>query len=173
MGLPDQESFADNEKLKKILDYLNISFVLFSMDSIFLDANDSFLKMTGAKKEKIIGRNMRAILTEEEYARVKESMKDLYQGMEWVQYEFFVFAKGHEKKIPCLFHASLNKDSAGNSVSVNMLFMSLVAQKKIQEELEKEKKTLEAILFGIKDYVSVFDLQGNYLLGNPNSLKIR
>lgn len=163
---------ADNEKLKKILDHLNICFVLFSLEFDFLDSNETFLEMTGAKREKIIKRSMRTLLSEEELAKVKASMKGLYQK-EHVQYEFFAFSTGRQRKISCLFHASLNRDIDGYPRSVNMLFMSLVEQKKIQGELEKEKKMLEAILFGIRDCVSIFDDEGNFLFGSPNSSKIR
>ncbi len=163
---------ADNQKLKKILDHLNISFVLFSLEFDFLDSNETFLEMTGAKRDKIIGRSMRTILSEEELLKVRGSMKGL-QEKEHVQYEFFVFSTGRQRKIPCLFHASLNRDSEGTPTSVNMLFMSLVEQKKIQGELEKEKKMLEAILFGIRDCVSIFDETGNFLFGSPNSSQIR
>ncbi len=162
---------ADNQNLKKILDHLNISFVLFSLAFDFLDSNQTFLEMTGAKRENIIGRSMKAILSEEELLKVRASMKDLYEK-EYVQYEFFVFSTGRQRKIPCLFHASLNRDIDGNPTSVNMLFLSLVEQKKIQNELEKEKKMLETILFGIRDCVSIFDGKGNFLFGSPNSSKI-
>ncbi|MBI4832335.1 MAG: sigma 54-interacting transcriptional regulator [Candidatus Lindowbacteria bacterium] len=42
-----------------------------------------------------------------------------------------------------------------------------------RETIEKEKRKLEAILFGIGDCVTIFDLDGNLLLSNPHGRQIR
>jgi two-component system response regulator HydG len=156
-----------------ILDYLNISFLLFDMDYTLIDANGTFLTFTDSQRHRIIGLDARTLLTEDEYIKVQNSVELLKEGAGHVQYEFHVFSNNTKERIPCLFHASLNRDRSGKPLSVNVTLMNLVEQKKARLELEKEKKLLEAILFGIRDSVSVFDKSGKYLFGSSNNLKIR
>ncbi len=137
---PNNMAVTDNKKLKTILDHLKISFLLFSLEYTLLDTNKSFLKMTGAKREKIIGLDMRKIITQEDFEKVEQSGKALMEGQKYFQYELFAYSSEKKRKIPCLFHASLNRDNNGNPISVNVLLMDLVEQKEIQRELEKEKK---------------------------------
>lgn len=163
----------NHHKLMSILDYLNISFLLFDMDYTLIDANETFLEFTDSQRHKIIGLDARSLLSTDEYKKVQKSVAILLEGAGHVQYEFHVFSNNRKEKIPCLFHASLNRDNSGTPLSVNVTLMNLVEQKKARMELEKEKKLLEAILFGIRDSVSVFDNEGRYLFGSSNNLKIR
>ncbi len=162
-----------HHKVMSILDYLNISFLLFDLKYTLIDTNETFLKFTAAKRDKIIGLDMRNFLTKEEHEKVEKSTKTMLDGSGYFQYEFHVFSNEKMGKIPCLFHGSLNRDKSGKPTSVNVVIMSLVEKKKAQQELKNEKKLLEAILFGIRDSVSVFDRDGEYLFGSANSEKIR
>ncbi|MCP3921199.1 MAG: PAS domain-containing protein [Desulfobacterales bacterium] len=158
---------------KKILDYLDISFLMFDMEYTLIDTNETFLTFTDLERDKVVGLDARTLLTADEYRKVQKSVKMLKEGAGHIQYEFHVFSNNQKEKIPCLFHASLNRDKSGTPISVNVILMSLIEQKRAQQELEKEKKLLEAILFGIRDSVSVFDQEGQYLFGSNNNLKIR
>ena len=58
------------------------------------------------------------------------------------------------KKIPMWFANAINTNSNGEHESTYVTCFDLREQKRIQEELAREKKKLEAILFGIGDYVT-------------------
>jgi transcriptional regulator with PAS, ATPase and Fis domain len=45
-------------------------------------------------------------------------------------------------------------------------------QKRMRDELEKEKRMLQSILFGIRDCVSIFDAEGRYMFGSPESASL-
>jgi len=51
----------------------------------------------------------------------------------------------------------------------NVLLVDISEQKRIRDALEKEKKTLQSILFGIRDCVSIFDEQGRFMFGSTDS----
>jgi len=89
-----------------------------------------------------------------------------------------------------LFIVSINKNELGEPVSENVLVLDISKQKQFQarlkaankeltavnealrlhqESLQNEKTKLEAILFGIGDSVSVFDINGRHLLSNPQA----
>lgn len=166
---PIAASAADNENVKRILDYLKISYWLVDMNFVLLDVNDTFLELTGAKREKLIGRDMRTLITPEERIKVQALITQLSGDKESIQFELYVYGRRHMEKIPVLFHLSVNLDKAGRPASANVLLVDISGQKKIRDDLEKEKKMLQTILFGIRDCVTIFDEQGQFMLGNPES----
>ncbi len=60
----------DHHKVMSILDYLNISFLLFDLKYTLTDTNETFLKFTDAKRDKIIGPDIRNFLTKEEHEKL-------------------------------------------------------------------------------------------------------
>jgi len=162
-----------NENLKRILDYLNISYWLTDLNYVLLDVNETFLELAGASRKNLIGRDMRTLISAEELAIVKNYNNLLTEGKESVQFELYVYGPQHKKKIPVLYHLSMNTDEQGQPVTVNALLMDISEQKKIRAELEKEKKVLQSILFGIRDCVSIFDKEGRFMFGNAESAALR
>jgi PAS domain S-box-containing protein len=160
---------ADNDNVKRILDYLKISYWLVDMNFVLLDVNNTFLELTGARRDKIINRDMRTLISPEERIKVQELITRLAENKASIQFELYVYGRKHMEKIPVLFHLSINLDSAGQPVSANVLLVDVSGQKKIRDDLEKEKKMLQTILFGIRDCVTIFDNHGKFMLGNPES----
>jgi len=158
-----------NENLKRILDYLKISYWLTDLNYVLLDVNDTFLELTGASRKNLIGRDLRTLISAEEIEIVQNYNNLLSQGTESVQFELYVYGPQHKKKIPVLYHLSMNTDEKGHPATVNALLMDISEQKKIRDELEKEKKMLQSILFGIRDCVSIFDKKGRFMFGNAES----
>ncbi len=179
------------KKSKKLLDALNIGFVLQDMDDNILEVNKALLKINGLTRKELIGHHVSEFFTEQEYQTLRHG--DLLKiDSEYYQAEYFIYHKSGEK-IPVLFIVSINKDDTGRPVSENVLVLDISEQKQIraklkaanqelikanetlrenQESLKNEKMKLEAILFGIGDSVSVFDVNGNHLLSNMQAREI-
>ncbi len=158
-----------NENLKRMLDYLKISYWLTDLNYVLLDVNQTFLELAGASRENLIGRDMRSLISAEELEIVQNYNDLLGKGKESVQFELYIYGPQRKEKIPVLYHLSLNTDDQGRPVTVNALLMDISEQKKIRDELEKEKKVLQSILFGIRDCVSIFDKSGRFMFGNAES----
>ena len=164
---------TDNENLKRILDYLKISYWLVGIDFVLIDVNETFLTLTGAKRTKLIGRKMLTLINEVERKKVKQAVTGLIEHKKQsVQFEMYVYGKDGKEKIPVLIHLSLNTDPDGIARTANVLLVDISEQKKIRDALEKEKKMLQTILFGIRDCVSVFDEQGRFQFGNITASKL-
>lgn len=161
---------TDNRNLKRILDYLKISYWLVDMQFVLLDVNDTFLELTGARRQKLIGRDMRTLISEDERRKLHHTITALADGaQESIQFELYVYGRRRMEKIPVLFHLSINTDAAGRPDTANVLLVDISEQKKIRDDLEKEKKMLQSILFGIRDCVTIFDENGRFMFGNPES----
>ena len=107
-----------NENLKRILDYLKISYWLTDLNYVLLDVNETFLELAGASRKNLIGRDMRTLISAEELAIVKNYNNLLTEGKESVQFELYVYGPQHKKKIPVLYHLSMNTDEQGRPVTV-------------------------------------------------------
>lgn len=180
-AMPTQTSAAN----RSLLDILNVGFMLLDMNDNILDVNETFLKMTTAPRDMLIGRHLSEFLTREEYNRMKVIDLALQKDPDY-QLEFY-YSTASGEKVPALFSISTNMDEKGRPVSQNVMVTDIRIQKSIQDELEaanralqngrdtleREKKKLEAILFGIGDCVTVFDAGGNLLLSNPKGREIR
>ncbi len=170
---------------KNLLDSLNIGYALLDMNENILEVNETLLKMTEERREDVVGHHLSDVYEKIEY----ESLRDINQGLQKnlsYQFEYHMYSRSGEK-IPVLFNISINLDNEGRPVSENVMITDIREQKRVQAELEranqalrasrdnleKEKKKLEAILFGIGDCVTIFDLNGNLLLSNPKGKEIR
>lgn len=170
---PEPTASPGNENLKRMLDYLKISYWLTDLNYVLLDVNETFLELTGARRTNLIGRDMRTLISDEELEIVQNYNNLLAEGKESVQFELYVYGPQHKKKIPVLYHLSMNTDEQGRPVTVNALLMDISEQKQIRDELEKEKKMLQSILFGIRDHVSIFNNNGHFMFGNAESATLQ
>ena len=142
---------ADNRDLKRILDYLKISYWLVDMGFVLLDVNETFVELTGAERHRLVGRDMRTLISTEERRRVERIITALASGQEEsIQFELYVYGRDMEK-IPVLFHLSINTGAGGRPATCNALLVDNSGQKKIRDDLEKEKMMLQSILFDIRD----------------------
>ncbi len=160
------------EDQKRMLDYLKISYWLIDINNILLDLNQTFLDWTGGTRDNLVGRNALDLVTPQEAAYIINAARPLFEGQPTVQYELYIFDKNREK-IPVLFHMTSNLDKNGELHSINVLMSDLTRQKENEFALEKEKRMLKAVLFGIRDCVSIFDKDGTFLLANPEAMKLR
>jgi len=173
------------DRYRRLLDSLNIGYTLQDMDENILDVNETLLKMTGTRRDQVVGHNSREFYTAEEFARLIEIALPLQKDGAY-QFEF-VLPTASGERIPVLYNSFINTDSEGRPESINVMTTDIRQQKRIQAELEaanldmtksretleKEKKKFETILFGIGDCVTIFDLDGNIILSNPRGVEIR
>ena len=172
-------------RIQGLMDSLNIGFILCDLDDNVLDVNEAYLKMTGWKREEIVGHNVSEGYSKTEYRKLRAMDLSLRDQGDF-NYEFYMYSK-EGARIPILINISTNVDEDGKPESQNVLITDIREQKKVQLELktlnetlitsrdnlEKEKKTMEAILFGIGDCVTIFGKDGILLLSNPQGKEIR
>lgn len=174
-----------NIEYQRLLDSLNIGFALMGMDDDIQEVNETLLKMTGASREQIVGKKAYELYERKEYEELRKigfsRKKD-----EFYQFESYLKRLSGDA-IPVIMNSSINKDENGIPVTFSVLITDISKQKETQKALEeanqalqasrdtlqKEKKLLEAILFGIGDCVTIFDLDRNIMISNPRGVEIR
>ena len=63
-----------------------------------------------SKKEKILGRDMRTIISSEELGMLAEKLFRAGNPVDHAQFDFYVYSNRNRDKIQTLFNASLNRD---------------------------------------------------------------
>jgi len=173
---------------KDLVDALNIGFGVFDHDFGCWFANDLLMEMSGTTgmfnptPEQFQRVDMRELLTPSEIEEMhtmlekaemiltkhKEDKSTNFYEIEWGLRDYLT-----GKETPVIVRASMQLDSDGNHDFTFMTFTSMLEQKEIQAELENERNKLAAIIFGIGDCVSVYDMSGNLTLRNPQGKEIR
>ena len=126
-------------EMKQMLDYLGISYWLVDLDLKIRDFNETFLKLTGANREKLIGRNALSLVKLEEQTIIEDALEKLHEADSAFQFEFYMFGKDKKVKTPMMFHLMMNRDKLDRPVSCNVLMMDLTTQKDLKE---KERQLL-------------------------------
>lgn len=184
-----------NKRHKTILDSFNILYMLFDPYYSCLDINETVLKVLGGTREKYVGHNCSEWLPQKEFKKLyniceplEVEVKKSYPDNELASYQFeYYFYHEKGKRIPLLFNNSIIMNQEGKHEMTVCFVADISEQKKIQSKLEevnialrnsrdaleKEKKMLEGILFGIEDCVAIFDENGNLLLCNPKGIEVR
>lgn len=137
--------------------------ISFTPDGIVEDANNNFLKVTGYKKEEIVGQHHRLFVTTE-YG-VSEEYKHFWAQLkngERNSGEFCRVAKSGDK---IWIQASYNPiyDKLGNIVRVVKFATDITEQKRKNANYEGQIKAIGKSLAVIE-----FDLEGNILFANEN-----
>lgn len=172
-------------RYQNLINSLNIGFVLCDMEFVVIDFNQKYLEMTGYRSSQLKGRHFSELLTSSEFERLKRTVLS-HRVKDQYQYESILFSASG-KRTPVLNSSYINRNSAGQSESVNVLVTDIRELKEAQTKLElanqtllrnqitlkKDKGMIETILFGIGDCVTIFDQSGKFMLGNPQGLSIR
>ncbi|MBT4087393.1 MAG: sigma 54-interacting transcriptional regulator [Deltaproteobacteria bacterium] len=170
---------------QNLLESINIAFLLADWDYNLWYVNDEFLRLIGAETKDFPnlkdGIDLRSYMSPSRFEasynviepieqRVKDQKMPGVNKFYKLEMEIKHFKTG--ENIPVLASFAINIDDEGNHDLTFVTYTDLREQKQIQQRLENEKNKLEAILFGIGDCVSVFDLEGELLLRNPHGLEI-
>jgi len=134
-GIPDYAG------MKQMLDYLKVSYWLVDPSYVLIDVNETFLKFTGGRREKLIGRNILTLVQPEEAELIKQKFRQLQENESATQFELYVYGPKNKVKIPALFHLTVNRDASGRVVSFNMLISDMSIQKNLEE---KERELFHA-----------------------------
>lgn len=168
-------------KYHNLLDSLNIGYLLIDISYECHDVNQTFLHMVGGTRDQYVGHNMRewysAKQFQELYSFVEPTVAKIIKEKsndpkKYYQFEWFFYHSSGEK-IPFLITCALNVDDELSLRATYATCVDIREQKRIQAELEREKKMIETILFGIGDCVTIFNSEGKLLLSNPQGMGIR
>jgi len=173
-------------RYRTLMNSLKVGFALITVDYVFLEVNDALLEMMGRNRDEVVGRHTRELWGTSAYHELYNIVEPLEAKHPKFFFEYFVNNVSGEK-IPTIIYINNIVHDDGSMDSSYVFFVDIREQKKYQAELEtanlaltdshhsleKEKKLLEGILFGIADCVTVFDAKGQLMLSNPKGIEIR
>ncbi|MBW2366327.1 MAG: sigma 54-interacting transcriptional regulator [Deltaproteobacteria bacterium] len=192
----DHTEYLDYETYKEVYglvsETLNTGFMLLDWEFGIVDVNDKFLAMVGCgvdQKEMYVGHNLREFYDDLDQFTEMANVLKVLDEKGFYQYEGNLnVICGHDLPVLVSVNNIPDVPMAGKHDGIaTVLFTDIKDQKRAQASLEitnrelfeskaaidNKNNMLEAILFGIGDCVAIFDMDGQFLLSNPKSMKIR
>jgi len=193
--MPPKKQF-DYETYKELYglmsETLNMGFMLVDYDYDILEMNNRLLGMMGKtieQKDELVGRSIRDFFPDQEdFDRWLELLRTYDQGTMY-QYEDNLRTLGAgDRAILVSVHLLPDVKRPGKRDGIaTVLIADIEEQKRLlkeleganleltrsQSDIENKNKMLETILFGIGDFVTIYEPDGRLLLGNPKGQAIR
>lgn len=108
-----------------------------------IDANPQATQLFGYSKKELIGKKLLHLYPPEEHDRLKNSFNKLKQTKRTREGDFTIVTK--DKQRVCV-DVNASCFNVGDKVLIKSIFRDITEQKKLQEELRKAKKELEAVV---------------------------
>jgi PAS domain S-box-containing protein len=145
--------------------------VTISVEGKITDVNEASVKVTGEKREKLIGTDFSDYFTEPERAR--EGYKQVFEKGFVSDYPLTIRHK-NGKLTDVLYNASVYKDDKGNVLGVFAAARDVTDQKISEENLRKSLKEISDYKYALDEFsiVAITDQKGIIKHANDNFCKI-
>ena len=130
----DQSLQPGYREMKQMLEYLGICYWLVDLELTILDINETFLELTGGKRERLVGRDVLSLVRPGERAIIENAVEEVVKTNSAFQFELYVFGKDKKIKIPMMFHLMMNRDVMNRPVSCNVVISDISTQKNLEEK---------------------------------------
>ncbi|MGC9312526.1 MAG: PAS domain S-box protein, partial [Sediminispirochaetaceae bacterium] len=139
----------------------------FNTKGVITECNDSFIAISGASRERLIGFNLLTELQDRELsAQVKKALNEgagFYEGK-------YTSVTGNKQSYLRIFFKGI-RDKAGVISSCLCLVEDISEQKKVENELREKTELLRKITDNMFDMIAVTDMQGNFtFLGRSHEI---
>lgn len=145
------------ERHQSILEGIEEGYVEVDLKGNTLFCNDSFCRITGYPKEELLGLNYREYMDEAMAKTVFEAYNKVYRtGIPNKAFHYEIIRKDETKRI-IENSISLVKNSEGHSVGFRSVVRDITDRKRTEEELEKHRRSLQAIFRSVRDAIITVD----------------
>ncbi len=136
------------------------------------NVNSALEKMTGLKKEDLIGEHSSILIKEDEEIRkrFREKAAELFEKG-YASYETALRRKDG-KHVEVEYSTTLVKDEKGDFIAGISIFRDVTERKKAEKDIFESKEFLENIFKTSADAIMVTDPQGNITMVNDTMVKI-
>lgn len=165
-----QELSKEKEFTDSLLDNLTIGFAAIDKKNTMIMVNKELLKMTGFKREELLGQKPPfKYWTEENLENIKEVFQKALRGHEG-SFEL-IFKKKNGQRFPALVSPRIVKDPTGANFYI-VTIKNITKLKETEEELRISEQRLKTIFNKTPTGYALFDIEGRFIFLNENYAKI-
>ena len=161
-----QERFAGIYKYSKDA----ISYV--SLDGVFLDFNDSLLKLTGYSRKELIENKNYQDITPKEYheyeARIVERILTTGESFEYEK----EYIRKNGTRVPVLLTVFIVKDIDGKTAGLAAIIKDITERKKYENTLRESEERYRTVIENTYDLIVEVSADGRFLYANLNHKEI-
>jgi PAS domain S-box-containing protein len=159
-----KKNFEPEELYKNLVENLQDAIVVVDLKGKCMFVNKATEKLTGYKKEEMIGRNVRKIIPRK-YWPLCEKMNELaFTGKPVPYFEMEIINKNGKLVQVETGGQVVKKD--GKIVGIQIITRDITKRKRVEKEIERTKEFLENIFETTSDLVCLIDLEGRFLTIN-------
>jgi PAS domain S-box-containing protein len=159
------------ERYRTILETMHDGYWETDLTGTFTFVNDAQCRMTGSRRERLIGRNDRDYTTKEEAKRLYEIFSGVYRTGEPVSGFAFEYTKKDGTKAYNEVSVSLKRDAEGKPIGFRGISRDVTERKRAEEILRQSEEKYRTILESMQEGYTELDLKGNFTLVNDKVVK--
>ena len=159
--------------LQTLVESMPIPIFYKDLSGIYQGVNSLFLKLTGFKREEIIGKTVFDYAPYEIAQRYYEQDQVLIENPDEIQiYEFVARSRATEEQMDMIFYKKIYYDENGNPAGIVGSALDITALKEKEAKLQHQKNELESIFNISRDGIAILDRDSNFLEFNEAYLKM-
>jgi PAS domain S-box-containing protein len=168
----EREVRDSEERLRIVFESVGEGMLVCDLQGKIEKANEAALRMSGYRREDVIGLNvMDFMLPEEREKAVHDLQKTLAEGITSRPIEYTLLGI-NGREIEAEFSAALMKDSEGNLVGIVGLARDISERKRMENALRQSEEKLRGIFDSIRDGIVLTDLELNVMEANEAVVKM-
>ncbi len=137
-------------------------------DGLFVDVNDSFLKVFGYKRDEVIGKKVTDIKMYTNIQDRDNMIKLLQKDGRFINYELTALTKNGEKLITLV---SAEKIYYHGQEHILYSTLDITGRKKNEDILRESKEQLSVVFNGVSETIMLLDIEGTVLAANEIAIK--
>ncbi len=159
------------EKCYSVLNNLDDGYFETDTEGIIKFANRSLCRITGFKRDELIGQSCKMLIEESENCTLSDVFQNIEKTEKQIRTNEWTGIKKDDKKIQIESSVSLLKDKNGMPAGFHFIIRDLTARRKLEEELFRARK-LEAIGIFSGGIAHDFNNALTAIIGNINIAKM-
>jgi|GEM_PF-1902575 len=160
------------ERFTGIYKYSKDAISYVSLDGVFLDFNDSLLKLTGYSRKELIGNKKYQDITPKEYheyeARIVERILTNGESFEYEK----EYIRKNGTRVPVLLTVFIVKDINGKTAGLAAIIKDITERKKVENTLRESEERYRTVIENTYDLIVEVSADGRFLYANPKHKEI-
>ena len=162
-----EELEFEKTKYKILMEYSSDAIFIVNLDGFIVECNKLFRDILGYKEDEVLKLQVSDYESTHTEQQIKENIKN-------VSFEPLYFESKYKKKDGTLFDVSISiiRVIIDNQEYIYSSFRDITEQKKLQNDILKQKEEFETIFDFSHDSIAIIDLDTNFLKFNTSFLKM-
>jgi diguanylate cyclase (GGDEF)-like protein/PAS domain S-box-containing protein/putative nucleotidyltransferase with HDIG domain len=166
----EKQLIDSEERFQMLFNKAPLGYQSLDFDGNFIEVNEQWLAMLGYEPEEVIGKWFGDFLSPP-YQDGFRKRFPIFKAQGQIHSEFEMVCKSG-KKLFIAFDGKIGYDNVGEFKQTHCILKDITIEKLLEQQLEESQKLIQSIINNTTDAIYIKDIEGKYLLFNPQAEKI-